>query len=371
MKIGIISTVSGYEWAGSEELWYHTALEALKAGHDVATVVSADMSKGKQMTELSQRGATIHFGKSYHPRIAKIKERLYSPIRTVISKSDILLVSAGSLLDLIYLPGLLDNLRAAKIPFVILCQFNSDLLRFGANERTRVRELMQSSAGQVFVSIQNQEIAKRQLAASFTNAKVIYNPIRTHFPTPLPLTNGDVLQFASVARMDVLWKGQDLLLEVLVDRTWKDRNWHLNLYGTGPDFNYVKDLIKYYELLPRVTCHGYVREVEQIWTQNSLHVLPSRGEGTPLAVLEAMMCGRATVTTDVGGNSEIIEHGKTGWISEGLSASSFHKTLDIAWSNQNRFEEMGRAAHASVVKKVQPAPLLFDFLLECHSNAHS
>jgi glycosyltransferase involved in cell wall biosynthesis len=41
-------------------------------------------------------------------------------------------------------------------------------------------------------------------------------------------------------------------------------------------------------------------------------VLPSYGEGTPGAVLEAMAMGRAVITTDVPGCRETVEHGRNG-----------------------------------------------------------
>lgn len=46
----------------------------------------------------------------------------------------------------------------------------------------------------------------------------------------------------------------------------------------------------------------------------SVVVLPSRWENSPYVCVEAMALGRPVVASDIGGFSEIIEHGSTGWL---------------------------------------------------------
>ena len=57
--------------------------------------------------------------------------------------------------------------------------------------------------------------------------------------------------------------------------------------------------------LKNVHFRGHVNDIRAIWEQNHLLVLPSRYEGLPLALVEAMWCGRPAVVTDVGGNAEL------------------------------------------------------------------
>lgn len=45
-----------------------------------------------------------------------------------------------------------------------------------------------------------------------------------------------------------------------------------------------------------------------------LLVIPSRFEGLPLVVLEAMAAGRAVLGTDVAGTRDAVAHGETGWL---------------------------------------------------------
>ena len=46
-------------------------------------------------------------------------------------------------------------------------------------------------------------------------------------------------------------------------------------------------------------------------------------EGTPKAVLEAMACGKAIITTDVPGCRETVEDGKNGYLIEGKKCFCF------------------------------------------------
>ena len=64
MKIGIISTVGGYSWAGSEEMWKLFASEALRAGHSVAVCVQTSIAQSEELAEYSRLGGVTF---SYRP----------------------------------------------------------------------------------------------------------------------------------------------------------------------------------------------------------------------------------------------------------------------------------------------------------------
>ena len=198
----------------------------------------------------------------------------------------------------------------------------------------------------IFVSEQNRSLARRQYALELGKSEVIYNPIRIKRESPFPFRDIDnEFVFACVARFETIWKGQDLLLEILATDSWKSRNWKLNFFGDGPDLEHVKKYAKMLGVEGKVEFRGYVRDVQKIWIESHAMILPSRGEGTPLAILEAMMCGRPVVTTDVGGNREVLEEGVTGWIAAVATKRSFAQAMERAWSDRFRWREMGAAAH--------------------------
>lgn len=368
MNLGVISTIRGCRWAGTEEVWYATALKALESGHKITAYIHQDISGAEQIRDLAGRGAEIHSRSTMRfSRLWPVKEKIAPtfPVQQ-LRRCDVLLLSLGSLLDVFYVPGLLESLQQAATPYVLFCQFNAESLAFTPAQRAAVRKLAAGSAGCCFVSHQNLELAERQLAMKLPAARVIWNPVRILLPEPLPWPQGKPIRLASVARLETLWKGQDLLLEILSKPPWPSRDWSLSFFGEGPDLEHLQNAVAFFGLQNRVAFRGYVRALADIWRDHHLLVLPSRGEGLPLAVLEAMMCGRPTLATDVGGNREILEDGVTGFIAEAATPNCFGKTLERAWTGQSQWQNLGLAAHKKVrtIVSEDPSKKLLDYLLE-------
>src|SRR5262249_46331394 len=101
---------------------------------------------------------------------------------------------------------------------------------------------------------------------------------------------------------------------------------------------------------------GHVPDIRGIWADNHLLVLPSRSEGTPLSLVEAMLCGRPAVVTDVGGNAEWITEPDTGFIAEAPSTRSVAGALERAWTARHLWAEMGERAHEKARRQVDPDP---------------
>jgi len=160
---------------------------------------------------------------------------------------------------------------------------------------------------------------------------------------------------ACVARLDPAAKGQDLLFEVLAQKNWRDRPVEINLYGSGLFERNLQKLAGNLEL-KNVCFRGHTPDVKAIWENNHILVLPSRFEGLPLALVEAMWCARPAVVTDIAGNAEVCVDEETGFVADAPSVGLLGRALERAWSRRNAWEGMGRLARARIEQLVPKDP---------------
>jgi glycosyltransferase involved in cell wall biosynthesis len=108
--------------------------------------------------------------------------------------------------------------------------------------------------------------------------------------------------------------------------------------------------------LTNVKFTGQRDNIEEIWRQHHALVLPSRFEGMPVTVVEAMLCGRACIASDVGGNRELIRDGINGFLAKAPTVELFDEAMNRAWENRLRLKEMGGMAASDARQFVSADP---------------
>jgi glycosyltransferase involved in cell wall biosynthesis len=128
----------------------------------------------------------------------------------------------------------------------------------------------------------------------------------------LPLADAarEPARIVVVARLDVP-KEHALLLHALVPLA--AHPWTLELIGDGPHRAEVEALARKLGLEKRVEVLGARGDVAERLSQAQLFILPTRWEGLPRSILEAMRAGLPVIASDVGGIPECVEHGVTGF----------------------------------------------------------
>lgn len=365
----------GYRWGGSEELWRHASNQALDDGHEVFASVFQDFPLADKICALRDKGARIFNNRPNDKRlfrsVAGIAERrifkveaysparLRSPFKKIFeAKPDVICISEGATYDVYTLPDLMSLLNDSGIPYTTVSQLAMDgLVPWDERKRDAMCDFYKNAFRAAFVSEDNLRLVERQLAVHLPNGVVVRNPVNlSSGDRVIPMPETATVNFASVARFDTYHKGQDVLFESLARAEWKDRNWQLNLYGDGEHLEYLKKLAKVYGIAARVNFPGHAADIAEVWAKNHLLVMASRHEGTPLSMVEAMICGRPSVATDVGGINEWLKEPETGFLAEAPRADYFSAALERAWNARADWKKIGENARRFALEHASGAP---------------
>jgi glycosyltransferase involved in cell wall biosynthesis len=107
-------------------------------------------------------------------------------------------------------------------------------------------------------------------------------------------------------------KGQDVLLESLAALRARGLTFFTAFAGEGSQRAQLEARAAELGLSAHVQFLGQVEDVGPLLLAADAVVLPSRWEGLPLTLLEALARGRPVVATAVGGVAEVIEDGENG-----------------------------------------------------------
>lgn len=139
--------------------------------------------------------------------------------------------------------------------------------------------------------------------------KVIPNFVR-QFPAAQPVERRSLI--LAMGRL-CHQKGHDLLLRGFAAAGAAEAGWRLVILGEGPDRPALEALALELGIDHALTLPGIVDEPQTWLHQACIFAHPSRYEGFPNALLEAMACGCAVIATDCpSGPAEIIRHGENG-----------------------------------------------------------
>lgn len=127
----------------------------------------------------------------------------------------------------------------------------------------------------------------------------------------------------------------------IFDRVQKKVPSRLIMMGDGPDRSSAEYLVKRKGLKDRVHFLGKTDEVQNKLAIADLMLLPSELESFGLAALEAMACKVPSISTNVGGIPELIEHGRTGYLCEVGDVETMSKYSVELLTDAKRLKEMG------------------------------
>lgn len=204
----------------------------------------------------------------------------------------------------------------------------------------------------------------RNAAAVVANSRGLYDLARafdSHVAISIIPNGVDVQEFRSTARewspprllsvgRVVYQKGYDVAIRAL--RGLGDLPWEWKIVGDGPYLQPLKRMIRESGLDGRVRFLGWetADDVKQQYAQANLFLHPSRHEGMPNAVLEAMASELPVIATRIAGNEELVLDRETGLLATVDDVESLRDSLKELLTGPERREAMGRAARRRVAE---------------------
>ncbi len=141
-------------------------------------------------------------------------------------------------------------------------------------------------------------------------------------------------------------KGHDVLIEAVahLDRHDPDLPWRLAIAGTGEEEGGLRERIGSHGIHDRVHLLGFRDDVGDLLDAAQVFALPSRSEGLPLALLEAMHAEKAIVATRVGGIPEAVTAGREGLLVPPDDAGSLASGLGAVLRDPSLRRRLGQDA---------------------------
>ena len=135
--------------------------------------------------------------------------------------------------------------------------------------------------------------------------------------------------------------------------------------GQGEKKEYLQKLIRAYDLTERVILLGFRVDVAELYHVADIFVFPSRQEGLPVALMEAMASGLPVICSEIRGNTELVKNGKGGYLVKQenpkefdlafrkLNQMSLHDSQQSNKMSQENVQKMNEYCETKIKKKMQ------------------
>lgn len=359
-------------WGGSEELWCRAAGALLDRGHEVCFNTFKWPTVAAPLRDLVSRGARPCYRTRF--RVGRTMQRTLQKLRLTrvrymtwlkSSRPDFVVISFACHTDD---PQIANTCRLLGIPYAVLLQAAGVHNWIDNRSLEDFRNAYSGARRCFFVSGENRETMESNLALELTRSEIVDNPFSVcvdaspEWPASAPFW-----KLACVARIHYLTKSQDLIVRVMRQPKWRKRPLQIILWGSdNGSLSRLERALDTYGLHRQIKYGGVSNNIEHLWSEHHGLLLPSRAEGNPISLTEAMLCGRVPITTNVGRAAELIDDNDSGFIAPAATAELLDEVLERAWNRRDDWRAMGqRAAHCIRTRhSLRPAEDFADRILD-------
>jgi glycosyltransferase involved in cell wall biosynthesis len=297
---------------------YVTDLAIALTGQGQEVVVVLEQTTASALPAMiGELGLDVRFITQYHRRHAARRIEDASVGLLAELAPDGLHAACGSPFSCL---GLREAAAERGVPVIITEQFVDDALALTDSECARLKSSYLRARHVIFVSEGNRATMRRVVGLHGVAHSVIPNGVDVQAirlrVSRAPGRGRGVVVPAGSARVMAAGrltpvKGMDVLVRAIADLP-PSLVGRLDLYGEGPEQSNLRQLIGELGLAGRAALHPWLSDVVGQMATHNLLVLPSKAEGMPYVVLEAMAAGIPVAATAVAGTAEALAYGIAG-----------------------------------------------------------
>lgn len=144
-------------------------------------------------------------------------------------------------------------------------------------------------------------------------------------------------------------KNHRLVIEAINQSIYRDF-FIYHICGQGPLLKELEDLVQEYHLEEQVKFLGYRSDIVELLPKYNVFVFPSKREGLPVSVMEAMAMGLPVIASNIRGNNELIDEKRGGFLFEVSDVENLKYYLDYCYENKNKLYEFGKYNTVKITK---------------------
>ncbi len=357
--------LSSYGVGGQERVALDLAAGQLEAGHDVAVISLAAPPDGPLVTEFRDAGVQTHT----IPKRGGLDPTLTPRLAWWLRRHRAEIVHSHNPLPLIY-----------AAPAARLAGARAIHTKHGVNPGSRGHRLLRRAAAQlvssfVAVSSVTAEQARAQRDCPLDRLVVIPNGIRLERFHPDPEARAAVRReldipasafvVGTVGRVDD-YKNQPMLIAAMAPLLGPDVR--VIVVGDGPARAQLDSAVAALASARYAHILGRRMDVSRLLAAFDVFALPSKTEGLPLVVPEAMSTGLPVIATAVGGLPGVVDEGSTGHLIP-IEEVALRTAITDLLNDPVRRVTMGAKARSVALTRYAAARMVNDYLL-LYQRAH-
>lgn len=343
MKVLYLITRSN--WGGAQAHVFDLMNHAVKKGNECILVVGEN-------GELTERAKEIGIKVCIVPSLVR-EISIYKDIKAI---RDVSLIIKNYKPDLVHAhsskAGIIGRIAAKICNIPVIFTAHGWAFTDGVSTIKRVvylqieRIFSRLSDRIICVSEYDRQLALKHKVAKEEKLITIHNGVNA-FEISDSNSNREKVVIIMVARFSPQKDYKTLLLAL------KDINQPIEvlLVGEGELLEYSKKLASQLNLNEKVKFLGMRKDVRKLLSRSDIFVLASNYEGLPISIIEAMSAKLPIVASNVGGVSELVEHGSNGFLVPRGSVKDLNDKLNVLITNKDLRQKMGKESYKKYKNK--------------------